>query len=53
MENQLPIDVQQRIKAHMSQGSYANEGDVIRDAIDALEQLEEEKLVRWNERNNS
>ena len=35
----------------MSDGRYQSEEDVLREAMDALDQLEQDKLVRWEERN--
>ena len=35
----------------MSSGDYTSEDEVLRDALAALEQLEQDKLTRWNERN--
>lgn len=35
----------------MSDGRYQSEDDVLREAMDALDQLEQDKLIRWDERN--
>lgn len=35
----------------MAKGNYSTEDDVLRDAMEALEAVEQEKLARWNERN--
>lgn len=51
MTSQLPIDVYQRVIARINQGQYGCEAEVLRDAMDALDRLEEEKLLHWNERN--
>jgi Arc/MetJ-type ribon-helix-helix transcriptional regulator len=51
MNYQFPPDLEERLKARMSEGGYENEDDVLREAMDALEQLEQEKLIRWHERN--
>ena len=51
MNHQIPPDIQERIAARIAKGEFSNEDDVLRRAMDALDQLEEEKLVRWNERN--
>lgn len=53
MSYQLPPDLDQRVKAIMSQGGYRIEDDVLRHAMDALDQLEQEKLVRWHNRNET
>lgn len=49
MNYPFPTDIRDRLQARIDAGGYAD--DVIRDAIDALDQLEEQKLMRWNERN--
>ena len=51
MIHPFPPDIEERVKARMSEGRYASEADLLRDAMDALDQLEEDKLVRWRERN--
>jgi Arc/MetJ-type ribon-helix-helix transcriptional regulator len=48
---QFPSDISQRLDACLVSGSYQNQDDVLRDALDALEQREQEKLRRWNEGN--
>lgn len=35
----------------MSGGRYESEDDLLREAMDALDQLEEDKLTRWHDRN--
>ncbi|REK11918.1 MAG: hypothetical protein DWQ37_12915 [Planctomycetota bacterium] len=37
MADQFPPDVEERIKAQLATGQYASEADVIRDALQALE----------------
>ena len=51
MIHPFPPDIEERVKARMSEGRYASEADLLREAMDALDQLEEDKLVRWRERN--
>jgi Arc/MetJ-type ribon-helix-helix transcriptional regulator len=51
MNYSFPTDIRDRIQARIDLGGYADADDVIREAIDALDQLEEHKLMRWNERN--
>ena len=51
MHHPFPPDIEERLKAWMSEGRYASEADVLREAMDALDQLEEDKLVRWRNRN--
>ena len=48
---QFPADVEQLIKQRMALGIYASEDEVLRDALGALEQREQETLARWDERN--
>lgn len=52
MSYEFPSDIQERLTARLSSdGVYQSEDDVIRDAMDALDQIEQDKLVGWNERN--
>lgn len=51
MSYQFPQDIDERVKARLSDGLYQSEDDVIREAMDALDQLEQDRLIRWNERN--
>jgi Arc/MetJ-type ribon-helix-helix transcriptional regulator len=51
MTYQFPSDVEQLIKQRMALGIYASEDEVLRDALGALEQREQERIVRWDERN--
>jgi putative addiction module CopG family antidote len=37
MNHSLPADIQQRIEAQLASGSFANEADVLREALEALE----------------
>jgi Arc/MetJ-type ribon-helix-helix transcriptional regulator len=48
---QFPADVEQLIKQRMALGIYASEDELLRDALGALEQREQERLARWDERN--
>lgn len=48
---QYPPDIEQRVADRLRDGSYQSEEEVLRDAMDALDQLEEDKLTRWNARN--
>ena len=48
---EFPTDIQERLKARMDGGDYDSEVDVIREAMDALDQLEQDKLARWHLRN--
>jgi len=52
MSYAFPDDIQKRLAARLSDGGvYQNEDDVLRDAMDALDQLEQDRLAAWNERN--
>lgn len=51
MAYQFPADVERLIKERMAMGTYTSEDEVLRDALGALEQLEQERLARWDERN--
>lgn len=48
---QVPADIEQLLKERMALGGYSSEDEVLRDALVALEQLEQERLARWDERN--
>ncbi len=52
MPYQFPPDLDERVKLEMSRRGLQNEDDVLREALDALHQLEQDKLRRWNERND-
>jgi len=51
MNYRFPPDIEERLKARMSEGRFRSEDDVLREAMDALDQLEQDKLIRWDERN--
>lgn len=51
MPYQFPPDLDQRVKARMISGGFPSEDDVLREAMDALDQVEEDKSRRWHERN--
>jgi Arc/MetJ-type ribon-helix-helix transcriptional regulator len=51
MTYQFPPDLDVRVKAEMSRRGLNSEDDVLREALDALHQLEQDKLRRWQERN--
>jgi Arc/MetJ-type ribon-helix-helix transcriptional regulator len=51
MAYEIPTDIRERLKARLDEGAYQSEDDVLRDAMDALDQIEQDKLVRWNTRN--
>jgi len=48
MAYEFPSDIQDRLQARLNNGFYQSEDEVIRAAMDALDQ---EKLIRWDERN--
>ncbi|MAT69227.1 MAG: hypothetical protein CMJ58_06840 [Planctomycetaceae bacterium] len=51
MDAVIPSDIRERVADRMTSGRYGSEGDVLRDAMDALDALEEQTLARWHERN--
>ena len=51
MSYQFPQDIEERVRARISGGPYQSEDEVIREAMDALDQLEQDRLIRWSERN--
>jgi Arc/MetJ-type ribon-helix-helix transcriptional regulator len=51
MPYQFPPDLDERVKARMTNGAYQSEDDLLREALDALDEREQEKLRRWDERN--
>lgn len=52
MAYRVPADVEQLIKQRMALGAYSSEDDVLRDALEALELREQQRLARWDERND-
>lgn len=51
MAYDIPSEIRERLQARLTEGTYQSEDEVLRDAMDALDQLELDKLTRWNERN--
>ena len=51
MSYELPADIRDRVNAWLDLGIYQSEDDVIREAMDALDQLEQDKRTRWHEQN--
>jgi len=51
MHYQFPTDISQRLQACIATGGFRNEEEVLREALNALEQREQEKLRRWNDGN--
>jgi Arc/MetJ-type ribon-helix-helix transcriptional regulator len=51
MNYRFPSDIEDRLRVRMRDGRYQSEDDVLRDAMDALDQVEQDKLIRWHERN--
>ncbi|MBX9790256.1 MAG: hypothetical protein K2Y37_15165 [Pirellulales bacterium] len=51
MAYEFPSDIRDRVNAWLDLGIYQSEEDVIRKAMDALDQIEQDKLTRWHERN--
>lgn len=48
MQYQLPADISQRLEACIAGGRFANEEEVLRKALDALEEREQNLLDRWH-----
>ena len=53
MSYEFPPDLEQRVRARMSDGRYGSEDDLLREAMDAFDQLEQDKIARWDERNRT
>jgi Arc/MetJ-type ribon-helix-helix transcriptional regulator len=51
MQYQFPSDIRERLQDRLKDGLYTDENDILRDAMDALDQSEQDKLLRWQERN--
>jgi Arc/MetJ-type ribon-helix-helix transcriptional regulator len=51
MSYQFPPDLEERVKTRMAEGRYQSEDDLLREAMDALDRVEVERLTRWHERN--
>jgi Arc/MetJ-type ribon-helix-helix transcriptional regulator len=51
MAYHFPPDVERLVKDRMASGIYASEDEMLRDALEALEQLEQDRANRWEERN--
>jgi len=51
MGYQFSAEVEQQIQAHLASGAYASADELLRNAMQALDQLEQEKLLRWHDRN--
>jgi Arc/MetJ-type ribon-helix-helix transcriptional regulator len=51
MTYQFPPDLQQLVQAHLGSGVYASTDELLRDAINALDELDREKLRLFQEGN--
>ena len=51
MHYQFPPDLQQRVQARLTDGTYESEDDLLRDAMNALDDLDREKLRLFQEGN--
>ena len=51
MHYQFPSDIRERLQDRLKNGLYTDENDILRDAMDALDQSEQDKLLRWQDRN--
>jgi Arc/MetJ-type ribon-helix-helix transcriptional regulator len=51
MHYPFPPDLQQRVQARLTDGTYQSEDDLLRDAMNALDELDREKLRLFQEGN--
>jgi Arc/MetJ-type ribon-helix-helix transcriptional regulator len=51
MHYQFPPDLEQRVKARLTEGCYGSADDLLRDAMNALDALDREKLRLFQEGN--
>lgn len=51
MNHQITPDVQEGIAARIAKGNFSREEDVLRQAMDALDRMEEEAILQWNAKN--
>lgn len=51
MQYDLPTDITSRLELHLATGGYGSPDEVLRSAMDALDLVEQEKALRWQERN--
>jgi Arc/MetJ-type ribon-helix-helix transcriptional regulator len=51
MAYQLPPDIDHRVQAYLGAGGFQSEDAVLRTALDALEDREQERIRRWDDRN--
>jgi Arc/MetJ-type ribon-helix-helix transcriptional regulator len=51
MHYQFPHDLQQRVQARLSGGTYESEDELLRDAMNALDELDQEKIRLFQEGN--
>lgn len=51
MQYQFPPDLDERVRARMTDGAYQSEDDLLREALDALDDRERQLLQRWHEGN--
>ena len=51
MHYEFPPDLQQRVQARLSDGTYQSEDDLLRDAMNALDDLDREKVRLFQEGN--
>jgi Arc/MetJ-type ribon-helix-helix transcriptional regulator len=49
--NQLPPDISERLQACVAAGGYRSEEEALREALNALDERDQEKRRRWHEGN--
>jgi Arc/MetJ-type ribon-helix-helix transcriptional regulator len=47
----VPSDIDERLSAHVATGAYQTRDEVLREALDALEERERKKLEEWHRKN--
>jgi Arc/MetJ-type ribon-helix-helix transcriptional regulator len=53
MSYQFPPDLEERVKARMMGGAYRSEDELLREALDALDERERAVLERWQQANQA
>jgi Arc/MetJ-type ribon-helix-helix transcriptional regulator len=51
MPYELSEEIRCRVNARLKDGAFQDEDQVLREALDALDQMEADRITRWNERN--
>lgn len=51
MSYQFPQDIEERVKVRIGDGGRQTEDEIFRQAMDALDKLEQDQLIRWDDHN--